>query len=76
MNQEDLDDDDKVAEHLKARLKNVGAMFKGATFGLFNVPRDDTASMAVRTEAVLLSMRRLGEMRGNTHVFIVVVQFL
>ena len=76
MNGGDWEDDDKVADHLKARLNNVGAMFKGATFGLFNVPRDIAASLAVRTEATLLSMRRGGQMPGNTNVFKSVLQFL
>ena len=70
MNQEDLDDDKQISVVLNARLKNVGAMFKGTTFGLFNVPRDPVAAMAVRTEATLLSMRRRDELPGITQMFI------
>ena len=76
MNQEDLEDDKQISVILNARLKNVGAMFKGNTFGLFNVPRDPVAAMAVRTEATLLSMRRRNELPGITQMFIHVFQFL
>ena len=62
MNNEDLMDPRNQVTAVKARLKNVGAVFKGVTFGLFNVPRDDDAANAVRTEATLLAMRRTGEL--------------
>ena len=62
MDERDLEDPAQVAERVKARLKNVGAAFKGATFGLFNIARDATASEAVRTEASLMAVRRSGEL--------------
>ena len=62
MNDADLTEPANQVMAVKARLNNVGAVFKGVTFGLFNVPRDDEAAKAVRTEATLLAMRRTGEL--------------
>ena len=62
MDNEDLMDPLNVTEHVLARMKNVGAVFKGATLGLFNIARDAKASLAVRTEASLMAVRRSGEL--------------
>ena len=62
MDQRDLTDPMHVAQHLKDRLKNIGAVFKGASFGLFSVARDAEVSEAMRTEASLMAVRRSGDL--------------
>jgi hypothetical protein len=68
---EELASDEKVLPAVMARLDNVGCVFKGPTFGLFGVPRNPAASLAVRREAVLLSLRAVGKCLGTPPVYYV-----
>ena len=58
---DELARDSSVCDAVAARLDNVGALFKGPTLRLFGVPRHAEAAKAVRMEASLLSLRRVGK---------------